>query len=379
MNEKRIKKKVGTMTFHTAHNYGAMLQAYALPHAVRSLGYDCEVIHYCFPYIYGWWHVERWRDLYANHGLIGGTLRFVKRYILGTYNPNLKQNKFEEFMYKKIPLSKTEYYTVEAMRNMDYDAVLFGSDQIWNSQLTGGIAKEFVGGFECLPGTRKIAYAASCGRTAFLDEEKAQYYPLLKEFNALGVREYGLCQSLCNDGFDAKQVLDPTLLLTKDQWNEMIRSSKHRVKMPEKDYLLVYVFDEDNSIYQLIDGIAAKYDLDVCVIAYHMKPEIEKYNVYQNCGPEDFIRLIAGASQIVTTSFHGTVFSILYERGFYCVPHPTLHQRTDSLLLSLNLSDRNCSGDTNIDEMDSIDWREVKQRLDVLREGSLKFLREALE
>ena len=106
---------------------------------------------------------------------------------------------------------------------------------------------------------------------------------------------------------------------------------------------------------------------------------IEKYNVYQNCGPEDFIRLIAGASKIVTTSFHGTVFSILYERDFYCVPHPTLHERTDSLLLSLNLSNRNCSGETNIEELNLIKWSEVKHRLNALQEDSLNFLREALE
>ena len=378
MSEIRKKKKLGTMTFHIAHNYGAVLQAYALPKAVRSLGYECEVIHYCFPYIYCWSHVERLRELNKKHGIIGGLLRYIKRSLQGVYNPSLKQNKFESFIHHVISLSENQYHDVSELQNMDYDAILFGSDQIWNSQLTGGIAKEFVGGFECLSNTRKIAYAASCGRSAFLDEEKEHYYPLLNGFYALGVREQGLCQSLCKDGFDAKQVLDPTLLLNKDQWNEMIKSSKHRVKMPEKDYLLVYVFDEDSSIYQLIDSIATKYDLEVCVIAYHMKAEIEKYNVYQNCGPEDFVRLIAGASKIVTTSFHGTVFSILYEKDFYCVPHPTLHERTDSLLLSLNLSNRNCSSETNIEEMNLIKWSEVKQCLDTLREDSLKFLRETI-
>lgn len=379
MSEISKKKKIGTMTFHIAHNYGAVLQAYALPKVVQSMGYECEVVHYCFPYIYGWDHIERLQELNKKHGIIGGTLRYIKRSLNGVYNPNLKQTKFENFIHHVIPLSAKRYSDASELQNMDYDVILFGSDQIWNSQLTGGVAKEFVGGFACLSYTRKIAYAASCGRTEFLDEEKEQYYPLLKDFNALGVREHGLCQSLCDDGFDAKQVLDPTLLLTKNQWNEMTKSTKHGVKLPQKDYLLVYVFDEDNSIYQFIDRIAEKYDLEVCVIAYHMKEEIEKYNVYQNCGPEDFVRLIAGASRIVTTSFHGTVFSILYEKEFYCVPHPTLHERTDSLLLVLNLSNRNCSIETNIDEMDLIKWSEVKQRLDVLREDSLKFLREAIE
>lgn len=378
MNEKNKKKRVGTMTFHIAHNYGATLQAYALPKAVEMLGYECEVIHYCFPYIYGWGHVERLQELNKKHGIIGGTLRYIKRSLKGVYSPQLKQNKFENFIHHVMPISVKQYHNFSELKNMDYDAILFGSDQIWNSQLTGGIAKEFVGGFECLPNTRKIAYAASCGRGSFLEEEKENYYPLLNDFYALGVREQGLCQSLCNDGFIAKQVLDPTLLLTKEQWNEMTKQSKHGVKLPEKDYLLVYVFDEDNSIYQFIDKVAAKYGLEVCVIAYHMKPEIEKYKVYQNCGPEDFVRLIAGASRIITTSFHGTVFSIIYEREFYCVPHPTLHERTDSLLAAIDLSVRNCSVETDIDSMREIEWEKVGDTLGTLRADSLEFLKEAI-
>lgn len=379
MNENRIKIKVGTLTFHIAHNYGAVLQAYALPKAVQSLGYECEVIHYCFPYIYWWGHVERLQELIIKHGYIGGTLRFIKRSLKGAYNPRSKQKKFEYFIHHVVPISAYQYHDVGELENMDYDVILFGSDQIWNSQLTNGIAKEYVGGFKCLDKTKKIAYAASCGRSSFTEEEKKNYYPLLEAFHSIGVREKGLCESLCRDGFNAEQVLDPTLLLTKDQWNELTKTSKHGVKLPKKGYLLVYVFDEDNSIYQFIDKVADKYDLEVCVIAYHMKPAIEKYNVYRNCGPSDFVRLFAGASRVVTTSFHGTVFSILYEKDFYCVPHPTLHERTDSLLSALNLSDRNCSSETKIDEKDMINWDEVEHRLDALREDSLRFLKEAIE
>ena len=225
MNEQK-RKKVGIITFHIAHNYGAVLQAYALPQAVQSLGYECEIIHYCFPYIYGWGHVERLQELNQKYGIVGGTLRYIKRSLKGAYNPKLKQNKFENFIYQVLPISAKHYHDVGEMQNMDYEVLLFGSDQIWNSQLTGGIAKEFVGGFECLPDTRKIAYAASCGRSGFLKEEKENYYPLLKDFYKLGVREQELCQSLCNDGFEAKLVLDPTLLLTKVQWDEMAKLSK---------------------------------------------------------------------------------------------------------------------------------------------------------
>lgn len=378
MGDKKTKR-IGTLTFHIAHNYGAQLQAYALPKAVETLGYHCEVIHYCFPYIYGWGHVEYLPELCERYGKLGGTLRFVRRFIKGNYNANLNKIKFERFIYRVMPLSSRAYHSVDEMQNMDYDAILFGSDQIWNSNLTDGFAKEYVGGFACLEKTKKIAYGASCGRSSFTEEERGQYYPFLKSFHAVGIREQGFCESLCQDGFAAQTVLDPTLLLTKNQWSQLTKKRRHGIKLPQKDYLLVYAFEEDPSIYELVDELAEKYGLEVCVIAYNMKEEIKKYQVYQNCGPEDFLALIAGASRIVTTSFHGTVFSIIFEREFYCIPHPTLHERTDSLLALLGLEERNCSSKTEPAALSNIDWNSVRSRLEKLRNESLEFIKEAIE
>ena len=372
-------KKIGTLTFHVAHNYGAMLQAYALPKAVESLGYSCEVIHYCFPYIYEWGHVQKLPELCRKHGVIGGGLRYVKRLLKGTYNPKRRENKFERFIYDVMPVSRKEYHSPAEMSDMDYDAILFGSDQIWNAKLTGGIATEFVGGFHCLEKTRKIAYAASCGRSSFNQEEKDAYYPLLKDFCGLGIREQGFCQSLCDDGFPAKQVLDPTLLLTKEKWREMVQKTKYKVVLPVKPYLLVYVFDEDPSVYKLVDALSEEYGLEVCVICYQMKDEIKGYHIYDNCGPADFVRLFADATMVVTTSFHGTVFSVLFERDFLCVPHPTLHERTDSLLSLLGLDDRNYKPDINILERTPIDWSQVGRKLREYRNASLQFIKEAIE
>ena len=169
-------------------------------------------------------------------------------------------------------------------------------------------------------------------------------------------------------------MLDPTLLLTKHQWQELIQEKKHQRLRPKKDYLLVYVFDEDPSIYRLIDTAAEIYDLEVCCIAYQLKDEIKKYHVYTDCGPEDFVALFAGASRVFTTSFHGTVFSILFEKPFYCIPHPTLHERTDSLLALLGLTNRNCSADADIAALETIDWTSVSEKLDSHRKESLAFL-----
>ncbi len=369
---------IGILTFHVAHNYGAVLQAYALPTALGKMGYHAQVIHYCFPYLYQWSHVEHLNELCHRHGWIGGSLRCLKRACKGEYSKKRKRNKFDRFIHRTIPRSAKVYPDAASLGDNAYDCILFGSDQIWNATLTDGIAPEFAGGFATKPTARKIAYAASCGRDELSGAEKEAYYPLLRDFHAIGVRESGLCRSLMADGFTARTVIDPTLLLDRQDWDRMAASIPSDIRLPKTPYLLVYVFDEDPSIYPLIDRIAQKRGLEVRVIAYAMKPELSAYTVYTDCGPGDFVRLIAGASAVVTTSFHGTVFSLLYEKELYCVPHPTLHARTDSLLALVGLSGRYCTPDTDPNALALIQWEGVRQAISVAKADSEAFLKEAI-
>lgn len=373
------KKKVGTLTFHVAHNYGAMLQAYALPEAVKSLGYDAEVIDYRFPYIYEWGKVEKLNDLVQKHGWIGGVLRWVKRYLKGNYNPGLKINQFNYFRDSVMRHSAKAYMSKEELNNLEYDVILFGSDQIWNEQLTDGVATEFFGEFSCLDKTKKIAYAASNGQNKFPDELKDIYYPLLKLFSGLGIREEGLKDSLLQDGFKAVNVLDPTLLLSQEDWDEMIKNTPTYIRIPKEEYLLVYVFDESDYIYDWIKKLADERNLKVVVIAYSIKEIIKDFTVYTECGPAEFISLISNAKMVITTSFHGTVFSVLYHKDFYCIPHPKFHERTDSLLNILQLQDRNLSALDMIMEHEEIPWEEVDKILKDKRRESLEFLKNTIE
>lgn len=372
------QKKVGTITFHIAHNYGAMLQAYALPIAVQMLGYDCEVIDYRFPYIYQWGKVENLEELISVYGFIGGSLRWMKRLLLGMYFPWNRRNIFNEFRDMVIPHSEKPYFSKDELKDLEYDAIMFGSDQIWNSELTDGVATEFVGGFPHRDDMKLIAYAASCGRVEFNEDEKKAYYPLLNGFSAISVREKGFADFLRRDGFYVERVLDPTLLLSCNDWDKMVTRTKSYIRMPKKKYILVYVFDEQDTIYDFINKIAMKSQLEVVVIAYERKPIIKKYHVYTRCGPGDFVHLIAQAQMVVTTSFHGTVFSILYHKEFYCIPHPKYHERTDSLLELTGLQERNVNGIICNKKVTRINWTEVEKRLEVERMTSLKYIKDAI-
>lgn len=372
-----VNQKVGVMTFHMAHNYGAMLQAYALPKALETIGYECEVIDYRFPYIYNWGRSINYNELVITHGFVKGSYHFLRHILKGDYNPEKRYNKFNYFREKVITHSDKVYRTADELDNMEYAAVLFGSDQIWNENLTNGVAKEYFGQFKCADSLKKIAYAASCGGSSFYQEANRICYDYLDEFTALGIREEGLVKTLQDKGYNAIQVLDPSLLLDRSKWMEMVTLVPNKIEIPEK-YMLIYAFDEDEKLYDLAREYASNRDLEILVIAYDKKDCMHGMTVLTECGPADFVNLIANADFIVTTSFHGTAFSILLEREFCCIPHPIYHERTDSLLKLLNLEERNTTADCGWSEMKKIEWETVQEKLGKEREQSLNFIRTVL-
>ncbi len=370
------RKRVGVLTFHMAHNYGAMLQAYATPMVLRKLGYDGEVINYRFPYIDQWGKGESLKDLICKHGVVGGVLRCVKRFIYGYYSVKTARNKFLYFERQVIPHSK-EYMTVEELEKLQYESIVFGSDQIWNAELTDGVAPVYIGDFKTKIATKKIAYAASCGKADFSAAVKEKYLECVGKFDAVSVREAGLSEVLAKNGIKSKVVLDPTLLLTADEWMTMVKGVPNKVRLP-KNYLLVYAFDESPKFYGYVRCLAEARGLDIVVIAYKKKECMRGMNVYTNCGPADFVNLFAHSDMVVTTSFHGTAFSIIMQKEFYCIPHPKYHERTDSLLHLLQLEDRGIRDYDYRKNGRKIEWDEVGKLLRDEKENSLSFLKKEL-
>ena len=368
------QKKIGIMTFHIAHNYGAMLQAYALPTVVKKLGYDCEVIDYRFHYIDQWSRIDYFNDLLKKYGYLLGGAVYVKRLITGYYSRNNMHIRFDRFERNIIPHSNAIYRSKEELNNMPYDIILFGSDQIWNSALTNGIAEEYIGGFKCLTDTKKIAYAASCGTSDFQTESREVYDCLLRDFSAVSVREEGFCKTLVSRGYDAECVLDPTLLLTAEEWKRIIPEDNKAFK---RKYLLLYAFEEDEKIYDLTREYAKKHGLDIIVIAYSKKKEMHGMTVLTNCGPLDFLSLFEKAEHIITTSFHGTVFSLVFHKNFHCIPHPKYRERTDSLLKTVGLEEHNVEELTELKD-EAVDWDSVDELLSSKRKESFAFLEKEL-
>lgn len=362
-------KRVGILTFHMAHNYGAMLQAYALRVQVEKLGYISEVIDYRLEYIDQWSRIENYNFLIERFGIIIGNLKFIKRLLKFYYNPKNKDMKYHKFMINDMGISKKCYRDKKELVKTDYDYYVCGSDQIWNESLTGGLEDVYFCNF-VKDNAIKIAYAASNGRNEIPKELYSEIEKLIKNFDFIGIRENGLAKFLNKEyKVNAVNVLDPSLLLKSGEWEKII------VRPKFDKYLLIYAFDEDQLIYDYATRISKERNLKI-VLLNPQKMIDGMINVRDTTGPKEFLGLIKYADVICTVSFHGVAFSLIFNKEYYCFPHKKYGCRTSSLHNLLGFSRDIFSINDELES--SIDYETINKKLEIEREKSINFLRRAL-
>ena len=381
--------KIGIFTFHFAKNYGAMLQAYALATAVRGMEYDCEIVDYRYPWMFRGEGRISLREHYALHRMrdnrLVSALKALRRAVLALFRERTRQTElYREFFEKWLPLSSRVHDW--ELSGLAYDALICGSDQIWNSRITGRLAAPYFLAFETPSRCRRIAYAASSGSGTFQNNEEALAASWLSMFDAIGVREKKLADTIRRLLPESRPevVLDPTFLLPERHWLGMARSPSTII--PER-FLLLYVVEETGSgawIYDAAREIASRDGLSAVKIVRPCDgpaaiPDNLDVTFVEDCGPLEFLWLFSRATCVFAGSFHATVFSILFKRNFFCLPHPTDRERTDSLLASFRLTGRTLESGRTLDAAPPIDWGDVSHRLEVLHDGSFRFLKSALE
>lgn len=380
--------KAGIFTFHFAKNYGAMLQAYALCTAVRNLGVDCEIVDYRYPWMYRGEGRIRLREHYALHRLrdnrLVSVLKALRRWILGWLRIKTPQDAlYREFFDHFLPLSAR--VRDWDLSRLDYDTLLCGSDQVWNARITGRLAAPYFLAFDTPTKCRKIAYAASCGSGTFRMQDETLATKWIAGLDDIGVRESKLAGTVRRLVPDSrpKVVLDPTFLLPVSQWRKLARPPK--VELPSH-FLLLYIVEETPNcawIYDKVRKYATERHLAVakltrsCDDQSAMPCDMGIVEV-EDCGPLEFLWLFSHANAIFAGSFHASVFSILFEREFFCIPHPTDRERTDSLLDEFGITARTLEPDTSPLDAPSINWESVEHRLEIRRMESIGFLKNAL-
>jgi hypothetical protein len=345
--------KTGLISFHFAHHYGAQLQAYALMRAIQNVGADCELIDYRLP------HTVKTSRLFQ--GGFSPITVLKNLHTLAHYVPlNLRDKRFRDFVAEYMKVSAKSY---SCYRNLldetpDYDAYICGSDQIWNPFIFE--SKQFDPSFFLAFAKDRplVSYAPSFGEAEIPECMHAELTGYLSAFSHISVREKRAADMIKKiTGLDAQVTLDPTLLLNGNEWGELARVDKRR-----KPYTLCYFISDPGPLAAVATDIGGQ----VVQLAGTRRRVFGADELVLSAGPREFLGLFQNADFVLTNSFHGTVFSILFNKPFMCGSHKP-ESRLGNLLGTLELTS---SGD--------IDYAEVNRRLEAERERSLMFLRTAL-
>lgn len=364
--------KVGIITFHASHNYGSMLQAYALQQTVMKLGHECEIINF---------RTERQKKAYMPYYIIEGYRSKAKAMVYPTmaFNDWRKYRRFEGFLKKRLVLSKKEYSTYEELSDSDlgYDAYISGSDQIWNTYCFDFDQAYFLG---FVNEGRRIAYAPSMGPDPELQVTE-EFDRIIKEsigrYDAISVREERTRRRLEKAGVRESMsiALDPTLFLDRADWERLV-SDKPLIK---GDYIFLYTPWYIESVYGEALLLAKEKGLKIVVSKsddFRKWSKESCFEFHTTVGPLEFLNLIRHAKIVIAESFHAVVFSLVFNKPFI-VSNGDADSRVSNLL-SLSGLDGKCvraNGSLSFNPVDTVDFPE-RIRHEVNK--SISFLKNAL-
>lgn len=365
--------KVVTVTFHYSINYGAVLQCYALQRKIMNMGHDTEVLNYAIDELDRLQHIFK---ITPSKNIIKRMLSFIKqgiRYIIH-YNKNKdqiqKEKKFKEFLKKNIKLTKKVKGINDANNYISkIPAVIIGSDQVWNPRITYGYddiyyLKEYNG--------RKISYAASLGEEKEDSSITNEYYDLISQFDYISVRENsGKLFLEKKIGNDIEVNIDPAFLLKKNDYCNIAKNIK------EKDYVLVYSVEENEKFIKIVNRMSNELNIDFIVL--NKDSRYNKSIKYYNAGVDDFLGLIKNAQYVLTNSFHGVAFSIIFEKKFWVYPHSKRPERVANLLTKLEISNRIINENFCVKDMTgNLNYKEINKKIEQEVNKSEKYLKRAL-
>lgn len=380
--------KTGILTiFNGNYNYGGMLQAYALAKVCNDMGYTaCQV-----------------RFNGGTNIIYSSRLQQCKQYsffeIISKFREKLlekkgrniidvklkgRKNLFDKFVQNYIPLSE-KYYSISSKNELvqDFDAFVVGSDQVWNPNVVNAF---YVLDFPLQKKARKISYAASIGRGYLSKHESSVLKKYLDDFDFISVREASAKELLekANVVVPIKTVLDPTMLLDRESWMSICAD-----RIIKEKYILLYSFSncpfqEELKEYYGSMGYKVVY-IPYAKQTYNGYDEKSPFTPMWNIGPSEFLSLISYADYIITDSFHGAVFSIIFNRQFFVFNRDSNKAKTSKnarlvdLLTNFNLSDRiiGCVEELK-SKKESISYLKINQIRAEYGKQSLEWLKKAL-
>lgn len=368
------KKKVGIITLHRVVNYGSVLQAFALQEKIKNLGYDVEMIDYYPERLTMIGMLKRIKNKNAKfeHSLL---LRTIARIIIFP-SYVLRFHTFFSFLKKHIILTPKVYKTKEELEkyDFDYDIYCTGSDQVWNCGWNEKFDYPYYLSF-APDDKKKIAYAASFGKSKLDTDEIAETKKYLSRYDSISLRETSGVDIVSKLGIkESVNVVDPTLLLNGEEWRK-ISSNKYS----NDDYILVYNLNRNKKIDMYAKNLSKKSGLKVRFLSYQLHEFYKKGKIMCNPKVEDFLALIDNAKYVITDSFHATAFSINFNTPFVIVYPGKYSTRLQSILKITGLENRVAQDENDMSAINNeIDFSKINSIIDEERKKSIKWLKDSL-
>lgn len=354
--------RIGTLTFHRAHNYGGVLQSYALVKFLQLKGYNAEIADYRCPQIeavYKIWKMDSIKSL------LKSLINFPK---------NIRAYKnFKRFRNQCMTISKLVYRKPEDFSNQ-YDVCIMGSDQVWTPRLVGENNPIYYGNFA--RNIRKIGYAVSVAEISYYSSEVLKSMAEhVKNFSHFSTREesFGIEMKRLS-GRDVVTVLDPSLLLTKEDYEQIVENPK------EIDYILYYQQEYHPLTKTIIERVARQMKASMIIIVTGKEEKYDypyKYYSKSTLSVNKFLGLIKNAKFVFTSSFHGTAYSLIFRKDFYFVANAA-PDRARNLLIKCGAEDRLINSTDSV-QFSKVDYSKVEPKLNAARQQSIDWLIKAIE
>lgn len=344
--EGKISSKVdiGMLTFHQCHNVGAMLGAYALQQTVEGMGYSTEYIDIVSS-VFDEHGKKAGHNLYRRNDELGKKYKALYRNEL-----SFRWNSFEAFYHSHLHLSPEVEGTENIRKQMEqYKLILVGGDQLWNKNLE--VAQDFYYVPYAID-SKRISFGTSMGDAEEIDAQNREW---LKRFSYIGVREKSAAEYIgryvrC----PVERTVDTVFLLDRTVWERLAVLPK------EKGYIFAYLFCRDvkQFAYQIteLERLSKIYEKKIVVCATDGFEERENLIPVVGVGPREWLGYIAQADFVITNSFHGVAFSVVFNKDFLCLDSD---RRKEDLLSDYGLNDRLSRRIEEYGQLEQIDYQRV--------------------
>lgn len=365
--------KIGILTYHRAENYGALLQAYAMMSYLRSLGHEVSFVDYWPTYHSDYFKVFSLKAFM--HSSVKSKLVKLNRLLLMGRTLYQRKRTMQEFMLNQLGVPKYPQYENRSLVTKEhYDAVVYGSDQIWRKQNMGGVGfDDWYFGSNNVNTDKKIVYAGSMGKIDTDAQDDIYIKKMMSNFYKIAVREGDLLDYLRKLDVISVQVVDPVFLLSRQDWDKLVIPQCHKGK-----YILFYNLLNTQESILFVKQLSRQYGLPIYEITKKTSVFSRKTHLVTNASIGEFLGLLKAAEYVVSNSFHGVAFSIIYEKQFYAVGMGAKANRVESLLESVGIADRYIHSHQDKMSVLEIDYDKTSPKLKFIVEKSKDYLSSAL-